>query len=191
MNGDAVASRDDDDDDDADITGPLAILSPPPEDGGGEEEDDPAEPDQLEHHRLRSVNATIAIRQLPSRGLSFQLWPAATTLLNLLDSHVSDPAVGPGGGGVRRDPGVGRGVLRPPVRPPAGDAAVAVREERAEGGDGVRDGSPEAVEEGLGLLPEGEEGVRRGGDPHRQAVPGVEDRGRRLPVQLEEEKDRE
>lgn len=54
-----------------------------------------------------------------------------------------------------------------------------------------RDGSPEAVEEGLGLLPEGEEGVRRGGDPHRQAMPGVEDRGRRLPVQLEEEKDRE
>ncbi|KAL3725821.1 hypothetical protein ACJRO7_030798 [Eucalyptus globulus] len=96
MNGDAGASRDDDDDDDdADITGPLAILLPPPEDGGGEEEDDPAEPDQLEHHRLRSVNATIAIRQLPSRGLSFQLWPAATTLLNLLDSHVSDPAVGP------------------------------------------------------------------------------------------------
>ncbi|KAF7850798.1 hypothetical protein BT93_L4994 [Corymbia citriodora subsp. variegata] len=100
MDGDGVATRDDDDDDD--INDPLATLLPPQEGGGGggeggggEGEDDPAECNQLEHHHLRSVNATIAIRQLPSRGLSFQLWPAATTLLHLLDSYVSDPTASP------------------------------------------------------------------------------------------------
>ncbi|XP_073300788.1 uncharacterized protein [Primulina huaijiensis] len=35
--------------------------------------------------RLNSVNSTILIRQLPSQGLSFQLWPAAATLVTLLD----------------------------------------------------------------------------------------------------------
>ncbi|XP_030529356.1 protein N-lysine methyltransferase METTL21D [Rhodamnia argentea] len=92
MNSDEVAAHDDDEDDNID---PLAILLPPPEDDGDGEEGNPAQPNQLEHHHLRSVNATIAIRQLPSQGLSFQLWPAATTLLNLLDSHISDPAAGP------------------------------------------------------------------------------------------------
>ncbi|XP_030462634.2 uncharacterized protein LOC115682537 [Syzygium oleosum] len=100
MNSGEVANHGDGDGDD-DIVDPLlAILLPRQDDGGGgeeeeEEEDGPAETDQLEHHRLRSVNATIAIRQLPSRGLSFQLWPAATALLKLLDAHVSDPAAGP------------------------------------------------------------------------------------------------
>ncbi|XP_073150576.1 uncharacterized protein [Henckelia pumila] len=34
---------------------------------------------------LNSINSTILIRQLPSQGLSFQLWPAAATLVTLLD----------------------------------------------------------------------------------------------------------
>lgn len=40
---------------------------------------------QLQKHYLRSINSTVVIRQLPSKGLSFQLWPAATTLVTLLD----------------------------------------------------------------------------------------------------------
>ncbi|KAK1363573.1 hypothetical protein POM88_039134 [Heracleum sosnowskyi] len=46
---------------------------------------------QLHHHQqtfnLRSINSSVVIRQLPSRGLSFQLWPAATALVSLLDHH--------------------------------------------------------------------------------------------------------
>ncbi|XP_075498442.1 uncharacterized protein LOC142536915 [Primulina tabacum] len=37
--------------------------------------------------RLNSVNSTILIRQLPSKGLSFQLWPAAAALVTLLDRY--------------------------------------------------------------------------------------------------------
>jgi protein N-lysine methyltransferase METTL21C len=45
---------------------------------------------KLDHnHSLRSINATIAIRELRSRGLSFQLWPAASTLVSLLDLNPS------------------------------------------------------------------------------------------------------
>ena len=35
------------------------------------------------------------IKQLPSQGLSFQLWPAATTLVTLLDHHRYDPSNSP------------------------------------------------------------------------------------------------
>lgn len=42
-----------------------------------------------QHYLLRSIGDTIAIRQLPSRGLSFQLWPAASSLVSLLDSNPS------------------------------------------------------------------------------------------------------
>ncbi|KAB1214577.1 Protein-lysine methyltransferase METTL21C [Morella rubra] len=44
--------------------------------------------DQLtQQHYVRSIDSTVVIRQLPSQGLSFQLWPAATTLVTLLDHH--------------------------------------------------------------------------------------------------------
>ncbi|KAI3959217.1 hypothetical protein MKW92_007315 [Papaver armeniacum] len=36
---------------------------------------------------LQSIKTSVVIRQLPCQGLSFQLWPAATTLVNLLDRH--------------------------------------------------------------------------------------------------------
>ncbi|KAI3956709.1 hypothetical protein MKW92_009645 [Papaver armeniacum] len=35
---------------------------------------------------LQSIKTSVVIRQLPCQGL-FQLWPAATTLVNLLDHH--------------------------------------------------------------------------------------------------------
>ncbi|XP_022133230.1 protein N-lysine methyltransferase METTL21A-like [Momordica charantia] len=50
---------------------------------------------ELQHHFIRSINSTLAIRQLPSRGLSFQLWPAATTLVKLLDEQRSHPETSP------------------------------------------------------------------------------------------------
>ncbi|XP_047955894.1 protein N-lysine methyltransferase METTL21A-like [Salvia hispanica] len=45
-------------------------------------EQDPPAP---QIHHLHSINSTILIRQLPFQGLSFQLWPAAATLVSLLD----------------------------------------------------------------------------------------------------------
>ncbi|KDP38603.1 hypothetical protein JCGZ_05310 [Jatropha curcas] len=45
-----------------------------------------------QHHYIGSIESTIVIRQLPSQGLSFQLWPAATTLVTLLDRHGSNSA---------------------------------------------------------------------------------------------------
>ncbi|XP_010943796.1 uncharacterized protein [Elaeis guineensis] len=42
-----------------------------------------------QHYLLRSIGDTIVIRQLPYRGLSFQLWPAASSLVSLLDHNPS------------------------------------------------------------------------------------------------------
>ncbi|KAJ3674451.1 hypothetical protein LUZ60_005067 [Juncus effusus] len=44
---------------------------------------------QLDNHHLSSINATISIRQLKSQGLSFQLWPAASSLVSLLNLNPS------------------------------------------------------------------------------------------------------
>lgn len=48
---------------------------------------------EQQNHFLSSINSNLVIRQLPSEGLSFQLWPAATSLVNLLDRHCSDPTI--------------------------------------------------------------------------------------------------
>ncbi|GAB4849155.1 hypothetical protein Ancab_003963 [Ancistrocladus abbreviatus] len=45
------------------------------------------QPPQVQHRHIPSINSTVVIRQLPSQGLSFQLWPAAATLVTLLDHH--------------------------------------------------------------------------------------------------------
>ncbi|MQM07460.1 hypothetical protein Taro_040300 [Colocasia esculenta] len=45
--------------------------------------------EQEEHYELRSIQTVLVIRQLPSRGLSFQLWPAASSLVSLLDQNPS------------------------------------------------------------------------------------------------------
>ncbi|KAI4327595.1 hypothetical protein L6164_020035 [Bauhinia variegata] len=50
---------------------------------------------KLQKHLVRSINSMIVIRQLPSEGLSFQLWPAATTLVSLLDQYRCEPAKSP------------------------------------------------------------------------------------------------
>lgn len=44
-------------------------------------------PVQHQSYHLTSVDSTVVIRQLPSQGLSFQLWPAANTFVNLLDLY--------------------------------------------------------------------------------------------------------
>ncbi|KAK2981591.1 hypothetical protein RJ640_011121 [Escallonia rubra] len=49
---------------------------------------------QQDYH-IASIASKVVIRQLPSQGLSFQLWPAATTLVTLLDGHRSHPATSP------------------------------------------------------------------------------------------------
>lgn len=36
---------------------------------------------------LESINTTLFVHQLPSQGLSFQLWPAASTLVSLIDRN--------------------------------------------------------------------------------------------------------
>ncbi|CAN4083279.1 unnamed protein product [Withania somnifera] len=51
---------------------------------------------QQQHQQLyllQSINSNVVIRQLPSQGLSFQLWPAATILVTLLENthSVSTP----------------------------------------------------------------------------------------------------
>ncbi|KAK9284217.1 hypothetical protein L1049_023386 [Liquidambar formosana] len=89
-----MADREDDEDD----INPLTMLLP------NEPEDDTTVPtvkngvpkQQLdEQHYIRSIDSMVLIRQLPSQGLSFQLWPAATTLVTLLDQHRCHPITSP------------------------------------------------------------------------------------------------
>lgn len=49
----------------------------------------------LQTHFLHSIQSTVTIRSLPSQGLSFQLWPAATSLVTLLDNHRLNPTTSP------------------------------------------------------------------------------------------------
>ncbi|PIN07086.1 putative N2,N2-dimethylguanosine tRNA methyltransferase [Handroanthus impetiginosus] len=58
--------------------------------------EDPAQiQQQQQNYLLHSINSTIVIRQLPSQGISFQLWPAATTLITLLDRRHPSNTAGP------------------------------------------------------------------------------------------------
>ncbi|GAB2231838.1 hypothetical protein Droror1_Dr00010854 [Drosera rotundifolia] len=50
------------------------------------DDDDATNPELLRRY-ISSIDSTLVIRQLSSRGLSFQLWPAATSLVSLLDDH--------------------------------------------------------------------------------------------------------
>ncbi|CAI8609145.1 unnamed protein product [Vicia faba] len=58
-------------------------------------QDDSPRQESLQKHFLRSVQSTVTIRQLPSYGISFQLWPTATTLVSLLDNHRINPTNSP------------------------------------------------------------------------------------------------
>ncbi|PWA81789.1 methyltransferase family protein [Artemisia annua] len=44
-------------------------------------------PVQDKTYHFTSINSTLTIRQLPSQGLSFQLWPAAETFVKLFDTY--------------------------------------------------------------------------------------------------------
>lgn len=72
----------------------MSIVGDQVEDSDKEEEDvknTPPTQDHLHHdhqnYHIHSIKSTVVIRQLPSQGLSFQLWPAAHTLVSLLDQH--------------------------------------------------------------------------------------------------------
>ncbi|KAL5557286.1 hypothetical protein UlMin_039522 [Ulmus minor] len=77
---------------------PFTMLLTEPENGDPKSSStllaSPGKPHLLPHY-LRSNDSTLLIRQLPSQGLSFQLWPAATTLVTLLDDHRCDPSKSP------------------------------------------------------------------------------------------------
>ncbi|KAJ8764477.1 hypothetical protein K2173_006217 [Erythroxylum novogranatense] len=49
----------------------------------------------LQQYDLPSIKSMVVIRQLPSQGLSFQLWPAANTLVSLLEQHHRQPENSP------------------------------------------------------------------------------------------------
>ncbi|KAG5535880.1 hypothetical protein RHGRI_023601 [Rhododendron griersonianum] len=108
-----MATQDnDDDDDDIDIN-PFTMLlltdQPQPNPHDDDDDDDVPNPNlnnspiekhhspnqQHQLHYLPSLHSTVVIRQLPSQGLSFQLWPAATSLFSLLDLHRSHPSTSP------------------------------------------------------------------------------------------------
>lgn len=50
---------------------------------------------ELQQYNIRSIESTVVIRQLTSQGLSFQLWPAASSFVTLLDNYRRDPSNSP------------------------------------------------------------------------------------------------
>lgn len=50
---------------------------------------------ELQQYNIGSIESTVVIRQLTSQGLSFQLWPAASTFVRLLDEYRRDPSNSP------------------------------------------------------------------------------------------------
>lgn len=50
---------------------------------------------ELQQYNICSIESTVVIRQLTSQGLSFQLWPAASTFVTLLDNYRRDPSNSP------------------------------------------------------------------------------------------------
>lgn len=84
-----ASNSDDDDNPNADL---LLTLLPQSKDNdfsldllNPQQHQQPSE----QHHRLDSIGRTLTTRQLPSQGLSFQLWPAASALVSLLDQNPS------------------------------------------------------------------------------------------------------
>ncbi|XVF15758.1 hypothetical protein REPUB_Repub09cG0183700 [Reevesia pubescens] len=86
--------------DDDDIN-PVKMIFPDEEDLGKSFAmlDDDAAKQQLQQqqqqHYIRSIESAVVIRQLPSEGISFKLWLAATTLVTLLDNHRCHPNKSP------------------------------------------------------------------------------------------------
>ncbi|KAJ4974430.1 hypothetical protein NE237_007604 [Protea cynaroides] len=59
----------------------------------GEETDAQEEPQQ--QHHLDSIKSSVVIRQIPSEGIPFKLWPAAKCLVTLLDRYRLQPSNSP------------------------------------------------------------------------------------------------
>lgn len=98
----------DDDDDDINPFTSIMLLAPTRQPPKPESEEDHQNQSPLSsskagitsqqlldqnNYYLHSINSHLLIRQLPSQGLSFQLWPAATTLVTLLDTHSSQSTI--------------------------------------------------------------------------------------------------
>ncbi|KAJ7944288.1 Lysine methyltransferase [Quillaja saponaria] len=77
-----MATQDDDDEEDIN---PNTVLLP-----DAHNDSEAKSLSKQQKHFLRSINSTIVIRQLPSEGISFQLWPAATIFVSLLDEYRCD-----------------------------------------------------------------------------------------------------
>lgn len=67
---------------DTDDLNPFTMILPQ----DGQDNDANHATPQQQIHFLQSVNSNVVIRQLPSQGIGFQLWPAATILVTLLDN---------------------------------------------------------------------------------------------------------
>ena len=82
---------------DEDETDPMKVLLPdePEVEKRLTSADEDAQKQRLQDNHIHSIDTTVVIRQLPSQGLSFQLWPAATTLVTLLDQLRSHPTNSP------------------------------------------------------------------------------------------------
>lgn len=69
---------------DKDNLNPFSMLLL--QDGQDKDANHAPQQQQQQVYFFQSINSNIVIRQLPSQGLSFQLWPAATILITLLDN---------------------------------------------------------------------------------------------------------
>ncbi|KAL4589361.1 hypothetical protein LXL04_002267 [Taraxacum kok-saghyz] len=65
----------------------LLLDSDDAEEQNGKKSELVPTPVQHQNYHLTSIDSTVVIRQLPSQGLSFQLWPAASTFVKLLDCY--------------------------------------------------------------------------------------------------------
>ncbi|KAA8531882.1 hypothetical protein F0562_006401 [Nyssa sinensis] len=83
------------DDDDIDINPFTMLLLDDQQEDGDVRLPTVDENQQLQQHCIRSIESTLLIRQIRSEGLSFQLWPAATTLFTLLDRHRCQTSTSP------------------------------------------------------------------------------------------------
>lgn len=106
-----VPEEDNSDEENDDVLSTVRSLLPLPSSSDDEDDQEVQEPPlpppskvstvaaklelQLQNHYLSSVDSTVVVRQLPAEGLSFQLWPAATTLVNLIDGYRRDPSHSP------------------------------------------------------------------------------------------------
>ena len=87
-----MAGQEDDEDD---INPFTMLLTDEDDEDKSTPQDGAATQMLLQKHFVSSIDSTVVIRQLPSEGIPFQLWPAATSLVFLLDQHRSDPTKSP------------------------------------------------------------------------------------------------